>query len=66
MTEMVAKVNMSKEISSADLLFQVLMTWGKKVMAEILPAVMPKSCIEVISSDADLRMCKYAAVKIGN
>ena len=47
-TEMVAKVNISSEISAADLVFQVLMTCGKKVMEEIHPAVMPKMSIAVI------------------
>lgn len=47
-TDMVANVNISSEMSSADFVFQVLMTCGKKVMAEMLPAAIPKSCIEVI------------------
>ena len=47
-TDMVAKANMSNEMSEADLVFQVLMTCGKKVMAEMLPAAIPKSCIDVI------------------
>ncbi len=58
-TETVAKANINKEISDADFVFHVLITCGKKVMAEMLPAAMPKSCIDVII------MCKYAYVKIG-
>jgi hypothetical protein len=41
-TLMVAKVNMSNEMSPADFVFHVLITWGKKVMAEILPAAIPR------------------------
>ena len=47
-TEMVANANIINEISEADFVFQVLITWGKNVMAEMLPAAMPKSCIAVI------------------
>jgi hypothetical protein len=55
-TEMVAKVNISSEISAADLLFQVLITCGKKVMEEMHPAVMPNMSMAVIT--------KFKAVKI--
>jgi hypothetical protein len=55
-TEMVANANMSNEISAADFVFQVLITCGKKVMAEILPAAIPRSCIEVISKRAAMQM----------
>jgi hypothetical protein len=48
-TLMVAKANMSSDISPADFVFHVLITCGKKVMAEILPAAIPSICIEVIS-----------------
>ena len=48
-TEMVAKANINSDISDADFVFQVLITCGKKVMAEILPAAIPNSCIDVIS-----------------
>ena len=48
-TEMVANANINSEISAADFVFQVFITWGKKVMAEILPAAIPKICIAVIS-----------------
>lgn len=42
-TDRVAKVNMSSEMSSADLVLQVLMTCGINVMPEIVPAVSPKT-----------------------
>ena len=35
----VANKNINKEISPADLLFQVFITWGKKVSEEMVPAV---------------------------
>jgi hypothetical protein len=38
---MVANVNISREMSPADLVFHVLITWGRKVIAEILPAAIP-------------------------
>jgi len=47
-TEIVAKANISNDISDADLVFHVLITCGRKVMAEMLPAAIPRSCIEVI------------------
>ena len=50
---MVEKANMSNDISEADFVFHVLITWGKKVMAEMLPAAMPRSCIEVINKRAN-------------
>ena len=56
-TEMVANVNISSEISAADLVFHVLITCGRKVMEEMHPAVMPKMSIDV--------MQKIKAVKIG-
>ncbi len=56
-TEMVAKVNISSEISAADFVFHVLMTWGKKVIEEMHPAVMPSMSMAVI--------IKFKAVKIG-
>ena len=43
MTLIVANVNISKDMSPADFVFQVLMTCGKKVMAEMLPAAMPSN-----------------------
>jgi hypothetical protein len=46
---MVAKVNISNETSSADFDFHVLMTCGKKVIAEIHPAVIPKMSSAVIN-----------------
>jgi hypothetical protein len=49
MTEMVANVNISREISAADLVFQVLMTCGRNVMEEMHPAVIPKMSIAVIA-----------------
>ena len=55
-TEMVAKVNISSEISAADLVFHVLMTCGKKVTEEMHPAVMPNMSMAVI--------IKFKAVKI--
>lgn len=45
---MVAKANISSEISEADFDFQVFITCGKKVIAEMLPAAIPRSCIEVM------------------
>jgi hypothetical protein len=50
-TEMVAKANISKEMSEADFVFQVFITCGRKVMAEMLPAAIPRSCIDVIIKD---------------
>jgi hypothetical protein len=47
-TEMVAKVNISREMSAADLVFHVLITCGRKVMDEMHPAVIPKMSIDVI------------------
>lgn len=41
-TDIVAKVNISNEMSDADLVRQVLITCGKKVIEEIQPAVIPK------------------------
>jgi hypothetical protein len=55
-TDMVAKVNISKEMSSADLVFHVFITCGKKVMEEIQPAVIPRTSSAV--------MLKFEAVKI--
>ena len=54
-TEMVAKANISSDISEADFVFQVLITCGKNVIAEMLPAAMPRSCIEVISKGANMQ-----------
>ncbi len=48
MTERVANANISTEMSEADFVFHVFITCGKNVIAEMLPAAMPKSCIEVI------------------
>jgi hypothetical protein len=56
---MVAKANIRSDISEADFVFHVLITWGKKVMAEMLPAAIPRICIEVISD-----IGKYVNVKI--
>lgn len=47
-TERVANVNMSSEISAADFVFHVLMTCGKNVMEEMHPAVMPSMSIAVM------------------
>jgi hypothetical protein len=55
MTDMVANANIRSDISEADFVFHVLITCGKKVMAEILPAAIPRSCMEVISS---LQICR--------
>ncbi|MCW3075221.1 MAG: hypothetical protein JWP69_2290 [Flaviaesturariibacter sp.] len=49
-TLMVANVNIRSEISPADLVFHVLMTCGRNVIAEMLPAAMPRSWIDVIVS----------------
>lgn len=59
-TDMVAKVNISSEISAADLVRQVLITCGKKVMDEIIPAVMPKrsSAVMMMCRFDDMQMCK--------
>jgi hypothetical protein len=57
-TEMVAKVNISNEISAADLVFHVLMTCGKKVMEEIHPAVMPKISMAVIIKFKRMKIAK--------
>ena len=48
MTDIVAKANIISEMSEADLVFHVLITCGKKVIAEMLPAAIPKICMEVI------------------
>ena len=50
MTEMVAKVNISSEMSAADLVFHVLITCGRKVMEEMQPAVIPNRSSEVMVS----------------
>ena len=47
-TEIVAKANISSEISAADFVLHVFITCGKKVMAEIEPAAIPKICKEVM------------------
>ena len=47
-TDMVAKVNMSKEMSAADFVFHVLTTWGRKVIPEIQPAISPSISIGVM------------------
>lgn len=47
-TDSVAKAKVSSEMSAADFVFHVLITCGRNVMAEMLPAAMPKSCKEVM------------------
>jgi hypothetical protein len=47
-TLIVANVNISMDISPADLVFQVFITCGRKVIAVILPAVIPRISIAVI------------------
>ncbi len=56
-TEIVANVNISSEMSAADFVFQVLITCGRKVMEEMHPAVMPSRSMAVI--------IQVKAVKIG-
>lgn len=57
-TEIVANVNISNEISAADLVFQVFMTCGRKVIEEIHPAVMPKISMAVIVKFKGVKIAK--------
>ena len=45
MTGIVAKANNNRDMSEAGLLFHFLITCGRKVMEEILPATIPGICI---------------------
>lgn len=57
-TEMVAKVNISSEISAADLVFQVLITCGKNVTDEMHPAFMPNRSMAVMGKNKDVKVGK--------
>jgi hypothetical protein len=63
-TDIVAKVNMSSEISSADLVRQVLITCGKNVMEEMQPAVIPKRSNAVILKSiwCEIKACETTSV----
>jgi hypothetical protein len=49
-TEMVAKVNMSRKIPAVDFAFHGLITCGRYVMEDIQPAVIPEISIAVMTS----------------